>query len=692
MKKRVLALLLSLAMLLSLAACGSESSSTTVSSETSSEASSETSSEGTEASGDETESDAAEESLSSEVVINLDTSENAIQDLVTYALAANEMETFNILYAQSASSLNVLTNLYDGLLTSNSDGVLVANLAESWGSDDNGLTWTFHLRQDACWVNVDGEKMADLTSADFVTGLEFVLNAAKNDAANTSMPIEMIEGAAEYYEYTAGLEEEEALALEPDNEVFLEMVGIETPDEYTVVYTCVSEKPYFDSVATYACLYPIPAALVEELGVDGFQAMDNTTMWYSGPYILTEYIHGNEKIFEPNPLWWGNDENTRFNSVTVKMVDSVDVAYQLYQSGEIDNVSLSESNLSIIYNDPGSEYYDYLVETRPDKYSYNLKFNYNKMNEDGTPDVNWNTAIANEAFRKAWYYGLDLTDYYKRINAINPLDIENNAYTMKGFVYTSDGTDYTELVLDLLGVEDAGDETMDRLDTDLAQQYKEQAMEELSTLGVSFPVEIDYYIAASNQTALDNANVLAQCFSDSLGDDFVVLNIKTYVSSFTQEVRSAKLHSIYISGWGADYADPQNFLAQEVFGDDNAYFSVNVSNINDFYGEDGETAYSEELITYYTTFTEMVKAADAITDDLDARYEAYAEAEAYMIEHVLNLPLYFNSTWELTCINDYSKINCIYGCQNERYLNWETNVNGYTTADYEAFAAEAGTE
>ncbi len=675
-------------MLLSLAACGSEASSALESAETSTETSAETS---TDSSAENSES-----ASSDEVVINIDTSENAIQDLVTYQTIANELETFNVLYGQSASSNDVVTNLYDGLLTSNSRGELVANLAETWGTEDNGLTWTFNLRQNACWVDINGEKMSDLTSADFITGLEYVLNAAKNGAANTSMPIEMIVGAAEYYNYTAELvengQEEEAYALAPDNEVFMEMVGIETPDEYTVVYHCVSEKPYFDSVATYGCLYPIPTALLEEIGAKAFHEINNETMWYSGPYIMTEFIHGNEKVYEPNPLWWGNDEYTRFNSVTVKMVDSLDVAYQLYQSGEIDNVSLSESNLSIIYNDPNSEFYNYLVETRPDKYSYNLKLNYNKMNEDGTPDVNWNTAIANEAFRLSWYYGLDLTEYYKRINAINPLNIENNAYTMKGFVYTSDGTDYTSLVLDRLGIGEADGETMVRLDADLAAQYKEQAMEELSALGVSFPVSIDYYIAASNQTALDNANVLARCFADSLGEDYVTLNIKSYVSSFTQEVRNPKLHSIYISGWGADYADPQNFLVQEVFGDDNAYFSASISNINDFYGDDAETPYSEELIEVYTIYTEMVREADSITDDLDARYEAYADAEAYMIEHALNIPLYFNSTWELTKINDYSKINCIYGSQNARYLNWETNVNGYTTAEYEAFAAEAAAE
>ncbi len=654
--KKFLAFALALAMMLSLAACGGGSS---------------------------------DNSGSGDVTINVDTSENAITDLVTYETAAREVESLNVLYSQQATDFYVTTNLVDGLLTNDTKGNLVACLAESWGSDDDGLTWTFTLREGLCWVDINGEKQADLTSADFVTGLEWVLNAAKNENSNTSMPNDMIEGAKEYNLYTQSLvdegREDEALALTTED--FMSMVGIETPDDYTVVYHCTTALPYFDTVATYACLYPASQALIDELGVEGFRGCTNETMWYCGPYILTEYINGNEKVFEPNPLWWGNDEYTRFNSVTVKMVDDTNVAYQLYQTGEIDNVDLNESTLATIVSNGGEEY-EMITEKLPTKYSYQMHFCFNKNNEDGTADTNWNTAIANEAFRLSWYYGLDLSSYYSRINAINPLTVENNFYTMSGLVYTSDGTDYTELVRQNLGLGEYNGETMVRLDADKAEEYKQQAIEELTALGVEFPVEIDYYIAASSQTALDNANVLAQCFSDSLGDDYVTLNICTYVSSLSTEVRTPRLASIYINGWGADYGDPENYLFQETFGDANAYYSVNYSCINDFY-DDPSTAYSEELIAEYQTFTEMVEEANAINDDLDARYAAFAEAEAYMIQHCLGgIPMYYDIQWQETKINDYSKIRAAYGIQSNRYLNWETNVNGYTTEDYEAFAAE----
>ncbi len=110
---------------------------------------------------------------------------------------------------------------------------------------------------------------------------------------------------------------------------------------------------------------------------------------------------------------------------------------------------------------------------------------------------------------------------------------------------------------------------------------KKQAIEELSAIGVTFPVGIDYYISGSNQAALDSANVLAQALSNSLGDDFVQLNIKTYVSSATKEVNEPKLQSINISGWNADYGDPLNYIGQETYGNDSAYYTRTLSNVND---------------------------------------------------------------------------------------------------------------
>ena len=602
-----------------------------------------------------------------------------ISDLVISKLITRELETFNILYSQRAEDGENLTNLVDGLLEVDTDGKLVPGIAEEWGTEDGGLTWTFKIRQGVKWVDVNGNEKAECTAKDFAAGLEWVMNFHKNNSSNTSMPLEMIKGAQEYYEYTKTLSEEEAFALNAEEgSKFREMVGLETPDDYTVVYHCITQKPYFDTLATYNSLYPISSAMVEELGGPaGVKSMNNENMWYNGAYTMTSYIHNNEKIFTKNPLYW-DTECKRFDTVTIKMVESNDISFQLYQNGEIDYVDLSEAHINTIAKDPSNKYYDYMVPAVPSKYSYQFHFNYNKKKEDGTPDKNWNTAIANEAFRKSWYYGLNLSDYWKRTNAIDPMVCENNFYTMKGLVYTTDGTEYTELVKKELGLGETNGNTPARVDPAKAEEYKKQAIEELTALGVTFPVEVDYYISASNQVALDSANVMAQAFSDGLGDDYVKFNIKTYVSSNRNEVVQPHLHSFVTNGWGADYGDPQNYLGQEVYGNDNAYYSANYSYINEL---TEETPENKVLLDTYKEYTKMVEAADAITDDLDARYAAYAKAEAYLLDHVLVLPCNYSIGWCLSKIDNDTKMYAMYGAQNEKIKNWATNSAGYTSEE-----------
>ena len=613
-------------------------------------------------------------------------SKDEIKDLYIARNAVRELETFNILYTQRQEDSENLTSLVDGLLESNPKGELVPCIAEEWGSEDGGLTWTFKVREGVKWVDVNGNEKADCNAQDFATGLEWVLNFYKNDSNNTAMPIEMIKGAKEYYEYTKTLSEDEAKALTAgEGSKFREMVGLETPDDHTVVYHCVTEKPYFDSLASYVALYPLSQGMVDELGgADAVKAMNNENMWYNGCYTMTSYVQGNEKVLTKNPKYW-DTECKRFDTVTYKMVESNDIVYQMYENGEVDSVNLSESNMMTIYNDPNHKFHNQLVPKRHEIYSRQIRFNYDKHNEDGTPDENWNKAVANEAFRKSWYYGLNLVDNFKRTNPIKPMNCENNFYSTKGLCYTSDGEDYVELVRAELGLPEENGETPVRLNAEKAAEYKKQAMEELSAIGVTFPVMVDYYIAGSNQIALDSANVMAQCFSDSLGDDYVKLNIKTYIKSSTKEVYTPKLHSISAgAGWGADYGDPQNYLIQEAYGYDNAYYSAKYTNISSV--EENEN--NKELLNDYKEFTRLLEEADNIVDDMDKRYAAFAKAEAYMIDNALVIPQYCGDGWTLTKINPYSMKRAVFGCQNNKMKNWETNKNGYTAEEMEKIAAE----
>jgi len=611
-----------------------------------------------------------------------------LKEFISFESGNRELESWNMLYTQKAEDANVVTNLWDGLLSFDRYGKVVPAIASSWEHNEDATVWTFHLRDDVDWVDCNGEVKAHLTSKDFLVGFEWVMNAIKNEANNTSMPNDTIVGAYEYYELTkkAG----DAAADMTYEDMLAAGVGIEAPDDYTLVFTCPSACPYFDTVAAYNSFYPVAPALIEELGVDGFRSCDNTTMWYNGPYVVEEYIQGNTKSYIPNPNYYDAANVSRFERFTVTMISDGSISLQLYQNRELDEVDLGESNITTIQSDPSNEYNQQLCEKRAKKFSYCFIFNYDKKNTDGTPDENWNKAIANKAFRQCFSKGMVLNKFFARYNPINPLKCENDFFTMKGLCYTSDGTDYTNLVAKEMGLDgEAYDgKTMKRLRANNGDitELKKQAMEELSAIGVTFPVHCSYYILAGSTSALDSATVLKQCFTDSFGDDFIVLDINTFVSSTMKEVVAPKLQSFVHMGWGADFGDPINFLTQIIVHDDNAYYSCNMTNIAGIVNN-GPASYQTELVAAYEKFTDLVNEGRAIVDDTDARYAAFAKAEAYFLDENLIFPTVYDITWCLTHVNEYSKINAMYGPCNYKAVNWETSEEAYTTEQYDAFAA-----
>ena len=611
-----------------------------------------------------------------------------LKEFISWESGNRELESWNMLYTQQASDANVITNLWDGLLSFDCYGKVVPAIASSWEHNDDSTVWTFHLRDDVDWVDANGEVKDHLTSKDFLVGFEWVMNSYKNEANNTSMPNDTVVGAADYYEQTKAAGD--AAADMTYEDMLAAGVGIEAPDDYTLVFTCKDPCPYFDTVAAYNSFYPVAPALLDELGIEGFRGCDNTTMWYNGPYVVEEYIQGNTKSYIPNPSYYDAANVSRFERLTITMISDGSISLQLYENRELDEVDLGESSIATIQADPSNVFNQQLCEKRPKKFSYCFIFNYDKRKADGTADENWNKAIANRAFRQCFSKGLELSKFYARYNPINPLKCENDFFTMSGLCYTTDGTDYTSLVAKELGLdgEKYDGKTMKRLRANNGDitDLKKQAMDELSAIGVTFPVHCSYYILAGSTTALDSATVLKQCFTDSFGDDFIVLDIETFVSSTMKEVVAPKLQSFVHMGWGADFGDPINFLTQIIVHDDNAYYSCNMTNIEGI-AENGAADYQKDLVAAYEQFTDLVNEGRAIVNDTDARYATFAKAEAYFLEENLIFPTVYDVTWCLTHANEYSKINAMYGPCNYKAVNWETSEEAYTTEQYEEFAA-----
>ena len=94
-----------------------------------------------------------------------------------------------------------------------------------------------------------------------------------------------------------------------------------------------------------------------------------------------------------------------------------------------------------------------------------------------------------------------------------------------------------------------------------------------------------------------------------------------------------------------------------------------------------ETEATKALLDTYKEFTKMVDEANAITEDLDARYAAYSKAEAYMLQHAIVIPCNYQIGWSLSKVDNDTKMNAMYGSVNDKMKNWASNADGYTSEE-----------
>lgn len=598
-------------------------------------------------------------------------------DFYDWQTQANESTTFLINYSEERSNTKVLCNCISPLVEYDNHGNLVGAMAESWEPNDDATQWTFHIRKGIYWVDAQGNKKDECTAYDWLTAIEWELNFHKNAAKNTTMLFATIKGSEDYYATVKEMDEAAGKAIKYTDEIFTTTVGASAPDAYTLVLDMKQPVPYFPTICTGACMFPIAQGQIDELGVDGTFAQQPADMWYNGPYRITEYVNNNSKTMTRNEEYW-DKEGQLFEHVYISMVQDAITDDQMFMSGELDRCELSEANLRTIWDDPNNEWRDYLVQPRAVTSNRCLMFSYGKKMEDGSMDVNWNTAAANENFRQAFYYGMDILGYCSYYNYVDPQSTITNTFTCNNVSVFSDGTDYADRVIELLG--DPGYRYGNEANRAKAAECVAKAKEELSKQGVTFPVTAWYWIKSGDQAALDLGTIVKDAI-EGIADDFVKVELHEYVSNMTQEVTNNSLNSLFIAGWAADYGDPENYNTQLIRGDQSAFFANRAMKVNDM--PDSE---AKDLLDEYTA---MVKAANAITDDMDKRYEAQAQAEAYYFQHALMIPLSSSGTFQLTRANAFTVDFAGYGCMMDVYKNMNaTTEKAYSTAQYEQFAAD----
>ena len=289
MKKKVLALILTAAMVVGLAACGGS---------TSNDAASTT---------DETTTESSDNQAADETTDATEATASTGEKILSVQVGPDP-ETIDPALNSAVDGGNMLLHSFECLLAVDENGQLVPGQAESWETSEDGLTWTFHLRDGLKWS--DG---SDLTANDFVYSWKRVCDP-------------MV--AAPYAETVLSMVEGYDKAIEGD----LDALQVAAQDDNTLVVTLNAPCSYFGSLAAFATLSPVQEATVTANG-DAW-ATSAETYISNGPFYVSEWVPGSYIMMTKNPYYW-NADAIKLDGIKWNLIEDSNAAYSAYQTGEV---------------------------------------------------------------------------------------------------------------------------------------------------------------------------------------------------------------------------------------------------------------------------------------------------------------------------------------------------------------------
>lgn len=580
------------------------------------------------------------------------TAEYDTKNFKDYIVAGKDFESLNYLTSYLAVDGRLTTNFVDYLITTDRYGQTIPCLAESWSHNDDYSVWTFNLRKGVQWMTRDGKAYGEVTADDFVYSVEYILNP-DNVLGNLEMTF-LIQGAKNYYQNKLD-----------GKKADMKDVGVKAIDDYTVQYTMENGgKPYFISAAQYSSFRPANRQFIESIpdkdGIEGTRRFGSTAdlILYCGPYVMEDYTRDNSKTLVKNENYW-DKEAKLFDTVSIISIKDEESALEYFERGELHYAPLSATQV-VSQQNKGNQY---LVQQDLSRSVYGMLMN-NAARFEGAE--NSNKAVNNENFRKALFYGIDADQYNEVSTPGDVTSVRAYGFTAQNFVTTEDGRDYTSLGK-------LGEWQEYHFNPKLAQEYRDKAREELSAQGVTFPIKFVVNAKSGDETGTNKLVVFKSVLEEVLGEDFIDVQIESYSQSWYTDVRDKGNYSVYIVGWSPDYKDPINVLNT----------MTNTSGqINDAYNLEGAVTHFD-----IPKFTQMVEEANAITTDTTKRYTAFANAEAYLLEHAYFVPmLTAGGNYQVTTINRYTKAYT--GGDSTRYVNWDVKDHAITTEEMAGYREE----
>lgn len=604
------------------------------------------------------------------------------------SLYSSEVTTMNYLVSGATYELVVGANTIDSLVENDTYGNILPSGAESWEVSEDGLTWTFHLRAGQYWYDADGNQKDPVTANDYVAAARYVCDSAM-DCANSYLMDGWIVNASELLNYTAALlanpveqgtevGEEQDLVVDANGIIYEgsdwnketekydtwtevpavtpEDLGVEAVDDLTLVYHMVKARPYFLTALQFGTYWPAPASLLAELGEN--YGLDNYSMWFNGAYLLSEFKPNEKRVYTKNENNWDAEHIYIERIEQTCNTEATTLAPELFLRGEIDYADIGSDIVADWLSDP--EKSQMISSSRViGDYSYFFGFNFEpKFDAEYEPE-NWAIAVNNENFRKAVFHGINRDEYLAaKYPGDDPSIHKINTVTPKGFS-VNEGKDY--VFYGGLSKYTEGES----FDPELAVQFRDAAKAELEAAGCKFPIKVPVNYNTSSTTWANCTVVLEQQLEELLGADFIDIIVVPYSgSSFLKETRRNGNYALQELNWGADFMDPETWA--DPFDHENSYNFF----CNETLEQDGINQYTktEETAALIDQYFELVAAAREETGDMNARYEAFAAAESFYIDHAIVVPGFISGgSYQATKLNAFEGQYAMMGQSSSRY-------------------------
>ena len=427
----------------------------------------------------------------------------------------------NPLTCSTVEGSELLGCMYEGLVRQNADGQILpgSGLAEDWKISDDGLVYTFTLR-DATWS--DG---AAITADQFVYAWEKVLNPAT--ASEYAYMLYVIANAEAYN--TGDLTD-------------FTQVGVKALDEKTLEVTLTAPTDYFLEMLVIPQYGALPLNYVEDTGADMYR--DPAHMVFNGPFICTEWTPDVSMTFVKNEKYW-DAASVKLAGLKYNFVMDTNTIINLYETDEIDVMLVQPEFLDTYRSAAG-----FISITEP--VTEYLKFNFN------------NKYFANENIRRAFSLALDRVTYIN--NFMRTGSTPAYAYvpdSIHGPAGTGFRSTYGDLYYDI-GTNDGA--------LDEAKELLAKGLEEVGATFEEFNNGLSLVIGEGDLN-LKTAQVFQEYWKNNLGVDVEVRSMRY---AMRKEAYTTNDFTIGKEGWGADYNDAQSFL--ELFESNSPYNDCGYSN------------------------------------------------------------------------------------------------------------------